>query len=121
MAYVPFDPAVPDPATEDIVVLGDSVRANQEALRDMVTMGVPTGWAEAVSGGTDDEPQYVTYSSGVLRLRQTITWGTSGGSDGEPVTVLWQFSDDSGTSWATIGTRTYTYTTGGDPTGSTWS
>ena len=107
MAYLPFvdnKPIVTD-AGQDVV---DDTRENLEALRDAVIMGTMPDWKMDVTigTGTASEPQFIAWrngnGSGDLEVRAEITWGTSGGPDGNPVTIDYDFTGD-----RTQGTPTY--------------
>lgn len=120
---MPYTPFVPDkPVITDLggAVL-DFTRENLMALRDAIVMGVLAGWALSTSGGTAKEPGVLLYSKGVERIRATVTWGTTGGSDGGPTSILWEYSADSGVGYVTIGTQTTTFDTAGNVTASSWS
>lgn len=122
MAYDQFDEALPS-GSQNGATLADSIRKNQNALRDMVLMGVFAGWSgvPTVGTGTNHRPQIWTFSKGVQRLRTTTTWGTSGGANHNPVTVYCEYSGNSGSSWDPIGTLNLTYNADKSPAGFTWS
>lgn len=121
MAYVPFDTAEPDPSTESITEFGTATRANFAALRDAVIMGTVAGWDMTPSGGTAEEPGTLTYDKSTERVKAVITWGSSGGEDGNPTQVVYSYSSNSGTDYDTIGTLTISYDTSGNVTGTAWS
>ena len=96
-----------------------STRDNLLAVRDMVTMGIMPGWSMATSGGSAAEPAVITYSNTVVtteRLRATVTW-----SSGNPTTIVYDYSANSGTDWARIGTKTNTFDADGYLTASAMS
>ena len=72
-------------------------------------------WDFTISYDVDENPEIVTYSNGVLRVRLTTTY-----TAGDPTSVLYETSTNSGTDWTTAGTLTATYTDG-NPTGGTWT
>lgn len=120
MAYTQFAKDKPVLADTGAVVV-DSTRQNLMALRDAVLMGIAQGWTLAVSGGTAEQPGVITYSNGVERLRLTVTWGSSGGALGNPSTIVYAYSGNSGTLYENIGTATMTYDASGNMTGIAWS
>ena len=120
MVYVPFVSDKPDIVDTGAQVIDDS-RQNLMALRDAVVAGNLVGWAMAATGGTPAEPTQILYSKGTERIRLTITWGTTGGEDGNPVTVVYAYDGDAGASYDTIGTWTGTYDVDGNLTAEAWS
>lgn len=120
MAYTHFDKTTPA-ATQSGTEVCDSTRANLLAIRDMAALGVMPGWSMAASGGTAEQPTQILYSNGTERLRKTITWGTVGGAIGNPETVAYAYSANSGTDWQAIGTLTITFDSSGNVTAQTWS
>jgi len=99
----------------------DTIRENLMALRDAVVGGMMAGWDYAPAGGTADQPATVTYSKGTERIRGSLTWGTSGGSDGNVTQIVWEYSSDSGSTFDDIGTLAITYDTSANVTAMTWS
>ena len=109
--YAPFEEGKPDPATQNGLNAFDSTRENMEALRDAVVMGTMSGWNLAVSGGTAEAPTQYLYTLGTQRVRATLTWGTSGGADGNVEKVKYEYSSD-GSTWDDMGSATNpTYST----------
>lgn len=80
---------------------------------DEVVSGV--GWDFAVSYDADGNPEEILYSSGLLRARVTIAYVS-----GNPQTLTYETSIDSGSIYTPAGTLTLSYT-GEDITGGTWS
>lgn len=78
-------------------------------------------WALTPSGGTAEQPDVVTYAKGVERVRGTLTWGTTGGADGNVETAAYEYSNNSGSTYSTIGTKNLTYDAAGNVTLTTWS
>jgi hypothetical protein len=123
MAYVPFEADKPVIADDGDVVINNT-RENLMALRDAVVAGALKGWDMAATGGTADEPTQILYSknNNTEAIKLTITWGTTGGEDGNPKTVVFAYSnDDFGASNEAMGTWTGTYAAGGALTAETWS
>ena len=125
MAYVQFEDGVPV-ASGTINELCTDTRNNLEAVRDAVVMGVARGWnyARDLNGGTAEQPGIVRYSKGNQRIMAYLTWGTTGGSDGNvTVAIWWYIPDTSATTWASvvIGTETISYDTSANVVSSVWS
>lgn len=120
MVYVKFTPDTPVITDTGAEVIDDT-RQNLMALRDAVVAGAMVDWNMAASGGTAAEPTQILYSKGTERVRLTITWGTTGGEDGNPVTVVYAYSANSGGAYDTIGTWSGTYDANGNLTAETWS
>lgn len=121
MAYSPYDDTVPDAATQSISQMGSSTRANMDALRDMVLMGAAKSWnySKTDGTGTAEQPQYVLLTKGSEILRQTLTWGTTGGEAGNVTQIVAEFN--AGAGYDTIGTLTIAYDSSGNVTTTTWS
>lgn len=119
--YIDFDPDTPDWTTQTGTEFAQSVRDNQAALRDMVVLGSFPGWNLSVSGGTAEQPAILLRSKGTERLRASVTWGTSGGEDGNPTVILYEYSNDSGVTYSAIGTNTITWDADGNVVATTWS
>jgi hypothetical protein len=122
MPYVPYADNVPiGLALVETVV--DNTRENLMALRDNVVIGTMPGWAYSKTNGsgTDEQPQYTFMKKGSEWLRGTFTWGTTGGEDGNVVSVLWQYSNNAGVDYQTVGTQTFTYSVDGVATAVGWS
>lgn len=123
MVYVPFVPDTPDITDTGAIVINNT-RENLMALRDAVVAGALKGWNMAATGGTAEEPTQILYSDNATTeaIKLTITWGTTGGEDGNPKTIVYAYSaDDFGASNEAIGTWTGTYGSGGNLTAETWS
>lgn len=121
MAYTPFDPAKPDPASQNITQFGASDRTNQAAIRDAVMMGTMPGFNYSQTGGTAEQPATIFYKKGAEWLRGALTWGTAGGEAGNVTVTVYSYSSNSGGAWDTIGTETNAYDANGNCTTTTWS
>lgn len=125
MAYIKFTsdtPIITDTGAEVI----DDTRFNLMALRDAVVAGVLVDWDMTlnVGGGSDEEPDEILYSknSNTEAIKLVITWGTTGGANGNPTVIVYHYStNDFGGSDETIGTLTHTYNGSGTLTASVWS
>lgn len=112
-AYTPLDttkPAIGNARSTDI----SAMLANTLAVRDAIVMGRAPGWTLTVSGGTAEEPQYRVWSKSTEKLRGTYSY-----TAGYVTQVVWEWSNDTGTSYSAIATETVTYdgssnTTGGN-------
>lgn len=121
---MPFpDPsiALPDAVAQSVGEMGDSTRDHLTRMRAALASGTMIGFAIAVTGGTPEQPAVITHSRGVERLRETVTWGTASGAAGNPESILYEYSEDSGSTWMSIGTITYTYDASGNVTAAAWS
>ena len=125
MAYVDFVDDKPVISDDGDVVINNT-RENLMAVRDGVVMGKFLDWnmTPTVGGGSAEEPDSIEWrsgqGSGTDRVRATITWGTSGGADGNPTTIVWAFSVN-GSVYDTMGTQTITYDVNANITWITWA
>lgn len=108
-AFVPDKPVIADDG--DIVI--NNTRQNLMALRDGIVAGALKDWDMTKTGTT--EPTEILYSKGTERVRLTITW-----TSGNPTTIVYAYSSNSGGLYDTIGTLTLAYTSG-DLVSETWS
>lgn len=118
--FTPDTPVITDTGAEVI----DDTRFNLMALRDAIVAGALVDWDMTATGGPADgsEPTQIMYDTGTEWIRATITWGTTGGEDGNPKTVVYAYSTDNFVaSNEAIGTWTGTYNSDGYLTSSVWS
>lgn len=120
MAYNDFQDAKPVASDNGLVVI-DDIRENLMAMRDAVVMGAMSGWAYSTSGGTNEEPAQVLYTKSTEILRGTLTWGSSGGADGNVTQAVWAYSANSGSTYDTIGTESISYNTDGTVSSTSWA
>lgn len=113
--------AEPDATTQTLTAMGQSMREQLIIVRTALASGTLWGWFETPSGGTEEQPSVITYGLGVERIRATITWGSTGGATGNPTAILYEYSSDSGSTWATVGTMNLSWTASGNSGGITWS
>lgn len=100
MAYTPLDITKPvvSPGSRQSQV--DQTRANFAALRDpLVANGLLQGFDLTVSGGTSDQPIYLLQKRGPEIVRIDLTWGTTGGSEGNVIRAAYYYSPDGGATW----------------------
>ena len=116
-----LDITKPDGSVQNLTAMGQSMRDQLIMVRTALASGAMWGWAETPSGGSEEQPAVVTYSKGVERIRSTITWGSAGGAIGNPTVILYEYSSDSGSTWATVGTANFAWTASGNLSGTTWS
>jgi hypothetical protein len=104
-------------------------QAVENALYNVV-MGAVPGWnyAPVIGGGTIEEPDQYLFTKGALRIRLSVVWGTTGGGDGNPTQITYEFSDDNGsiytpigTSSAPLGIQTITYDVNSNVTAVAWT
>ncbi len=120
MAYTQFEDNKPvDTDTGPDVI--DDARNNLMALRDMVVMGAMPGWNVSKSGGTTSQPAIIYWKNGSEWIKAALTWGSSGGADGNVTQAVYSYSSNSGSTYDTIGTETITYETDGSFKSSSWS
>lgn len=113
-AFVGFDLDKPDWATQSDVTFPQSIRDNQLALLLMQFLGggeLPAGWAKGSTVDGSGRLTQRTASFGVLRFKVDFTYVASPPADTwKLATRTVQWSNDSGTSWASApGSGTYTY------------
>lgn len=121
MPYTAFDGSKPDPSTQSLTAMAASERENLAALRDAVVAGAMAGWNMAQSGGTAEQPDNVIFSKGTERVKLALTWGDTGGEDGNVTDLVMSYSSDSGSNYDTAGTAAFTYDSNGNCTAITWS
>lgn len=107
--YPHFDPARPDPVTENITEFGQGIRENFAALRDAAFFGGSDGWTYSQSGGSAHQPAVVLYSKGVERIRYLLTWGAEGGAAGNVTEAALEYSNDAGDTYSVIEVREIDY------------
>lgn len=119
MSYQPFVIGNPDGSTGTGATFAQQLRDNLNALTHGVVIGAMRSWnyAQTIGTGTADKPQFMTWSNGVYRLRASPTWNV----EGNPSSILWEYSANSGSSYSVVGTCTYTYDAAQNCTAYTWS
>lgn len=117
MVYTKFNNGKPDIADNGATVI-DNTRDNLEALRDAIVAGALVDWNMDINvgAGSAAEPDEIIYKNGTQWIRLDITWGTSGGADGSPTVIVYDYSANSGVLYETIGTATMTYDNTAGPT-----
>lgn len=117
MVYQPFVPDKPVIADNGDIVINNT-RENLMALRDAIVAGALKGWNMSKTGAA--EPTEILYAKGTEEVRLTITWGTTGGADGNPTVIVYAYSP-AASAFDTIGTLTLAYDSSGNLTTETWS
>jgi hypothetical protein len=130
MAYDPFRPSVPTTAgspTPTRQATIDDTRKNLMALRDLlVAFGMVQGFDYSVAGGSAEEPAQVFYKKGTEWVRLDLTWGTTGGEDGNVTKFAMYYSSNSGGAYDPLAddageyVATYTYDGSGNCTAVAW-
>lgn len=123
--YTKFETGVPlitDTGGEQIT----DIRNNLEALRDAIVAGTLVDWEQTdvtttKGTGTDAEPDELIWKKGTEWIRAQITWGTTGGQDGNPTQIIYAYSSNSGGAYDTIGTMALAYTAAGILQSTTWT
>lgn len=120
MTYQHFDSTKPDPAVQNVSQACDSMRGNLRAVAQGVITGSMALWNVSLTGDPW-QPSVITHSKGAERYRETLTYGTTGGSAGVVVSDEVHYSSDSGSTWEPVSTMTVTYSTDGYVTAINWS
>lgn len=117
--WTDFDLAVPDGSTGNGASFEQSIKDNQHALWNMIMMGMVKDMVFSASGGTAEQPGVLLFSNGTNQLRATLTWGTTGGALGNFGTVVFDVSQDNGSSFDTAMSVGFTYDINGNLTATT--
>lgn len=130
MAYDPFRSTVPTTAgspTPSRQATIDDARKNMMALRDiLVAGGLVQGFDYSVSGGTAEEPANLFYKKGTEWIKLVLTWGTTGGEDGNVTKMALYYSSNSGGVYENMAddagefVLTLTYDSNGNCTSTSW-
>jgi Neuraminidase (sialidase) len=116
-----LDISKPDATTQTLTQMGQSTRDMLTFLRAAVVSGTLFGYNGTPSGGTASQPAQILYAKGVEQIKEVITWGTIGGAAGNPQAIVYSYSNDTGATWAAIGTLTYSFDSTGNVINWTWS
>ncbi len=116
-----FDISKPDATSQTLTGMGQSMRDQLTFMRSCLVTGSLIGFSCQLGGGTVAQPAFEAYSRGVERINGQITWGSTGGAAGSPQSIRYTYSSDSGSTWTTIGTITYSFDASGAVTGWAWS
>ena len=119
MAYEAFADNLPVSSDNGLKVVDDT-RNNLMAMRDAVVAGVMPGWDYSPNGGTAEQPAEFLYTKGSERIRGAVTWGSSGGADGNVTQIAWSYSSNGGSSYDAMGTQGVTYDSDANVTAITW-
>lgn len=100
MAYTPLDITKPVVSPGSRLSQIDQTRANFAALRDVLAAGgLLQGFNASFQGGTSDQPQWILQQRGAEILRTDLTWGTTGGAEGNVTRAIYYYSSDGGGTW----------------------
>jgi hypothetical protein len=115
MTYQPFDPTKPygGDSGPDIPA---KANINDCALRDAIVMGLMRGFTFITAGGTAAQPAAIAWVNGTTVIQAIPTWGSGAGQDGNVTALVWNLSHDSGSTFDTIATSTFTFDTSGNLT-----
>ena len=92
-----------------------AVTAEAVAASPLANIAALEDWDETPSGGTADEPALLTYTKDGVTVEAALTWGTTGGEDGNITEIVYTSAG------ATSRTRTIAYDVDGNVTSITWS
>jgi hypothetical protein len=114
MAFVPYNPNVPDAATQNITQITESIRQNFAALVDYIVAfgGIP-GWNSEVQdsdgspSSTPETPDQWMYSKNTERIKVVLTYITLGPASSNIETAQFFYSADSGNTWETMGDTSF--------------
>ena len=127
MSYDALDVTKPTTA-QTRQALVDSSRTNIAAMRDaLVATGILQGFNYSVSGGTADQPAILYYKRSTEWVKVVLTWGTTGGEDGNVTVMAFYYSSNSGGAWDNMADAagkyicTIAYDANGNVTTTTWS
>lgn len=99
MAYSPLDtarPVVTGTRTAEI----DKTRRNIVALRDMIAaIGMAPGFDYSIASGTAEQPTAVNFKRGSEWIVLWLTWGTTGGADGNVTKIVFWYTANAGGSY----------------------
>jgi hypothetical protein len=126
MTYTALDATKPTTAqTRQAGV--DSMRTNIAAVRDaLIFTGFIQGFNYSVAAGTNAQPTQVLYKRSTEWIKVDITWGTTGGEDGNPKKYALYYSSNSGSAYDPMADAsgnyvlTITYDANGDVSATTW-
>lgn len=111
--YTAFNFDKPDGSVDTGPNFSTNANANDRALMIAILQGQEPSYAFSKTNGTgsDEEPQYYLWSSGAGAttkiLRATNTW-----TSGNLTQQVWEWSTDNGSTYASICTQTFTYSSG---------
>lgn len=117
MAYLEYDSSLPDGSTQAVLEVAASTRQNLDALVDALVMGGVYRDVNMTVTGDADQPSSVLYERNPSQLRMDIVWNV----DGNPDTITYHSSGDSGGTWDVVGTKTVTWDADGNATQTDWS
>lgn len=95
MSYTAFDVTKPVTTPDTRQASIDSIRTNLAALRDdLVGSGMVQGFNYAVTGGTASQPGTLWYKRSAEVVKIVLTWGTSGGEDGNVTKAAFYYASN---------------------------
>jgi hypothetical protein len=96
MAYTALDSSKPA-ATQTGPNMTLSAHDNILAVRDILAAGgFVQGWDYSVAGGTAEQPAQMFYKRGAEWIKVDLTWGTTGGENGNVTKSAYYYSSNSG-------------------------
>lgn len=113
MSYTQFDSANPVVGQTRFNAI-ESMRNNLLALRDMSLFKMAVGFNFSKAGGTAEQPAQHFFKKGAEWIRNDLTWGATGGAEGNVTQMVRYKSLNSGASYDLIETITFTYDANGN-------
>ena len=113
MSYTQFDSANPVVGQTRFNAI-ESMRNNLLALRDMSLFKMAVGFNFTKVGGTAEQPAQHFFKKGAEWIRNDLTWGATGGAEGNVTLMVRYKSLNSGASYDLIETITFTYDANGN-------
>ncbi|MFK5986924.1 MAG: hypothetical protein QM479_16065 [Pseudomonadota bacterium] len=101
-------------------LIGSNISEN-DLITGMIINGVAAGYGFSILTGTPSKPLVVLFTKASVIYKLIITWGTSGGADGNETEFIVSKSINSGANYTLFTTLTITYDAAGDATNQTWA
>ncbi len=120
MPYQYFDRLKPDPATQTVSAALSSDRANHNAMLHAVITAQMPRWMFDPTYNAQGFVTTVMWLNADERIREIHTYHTAGAAIGCVKFSEYDYSDNAGSAWQRLGTRTYGYNTEGYVNNSSW-
>ena len=123
MAYEHYEDGYPAPNLQNGLSAFDSTRKNLDALRDSVVAGIMPGWnyAIGIGSGNTSQPSRMHYTKGTESIKLELSWGRSGGAEGNVTQCTISYSPNPVTeAYSVIGIMGIVYNSRGMAITATW-